>query len=160
MVVIAVMIGWLLDHPNVEQSLLSPAEVDQLVENDVEGYYSQYAASHFALQVWVNNVWVTALCLGLGILGLPLVKVLYDNIVNLAIIGSIMMRHDRGELFWGLILPHGLLELTAVFVAGGVGFRLFWSWVEPGDHVAFPGARSRGAHRRYGRARAWSSYSW
>ena len=44
-----------------------------------------------------------------------------------------MMRHDRGELFWGLILPHGLLELTAVFVAGGVGFRLFWSWVEPGD---------------------------
>jgi uncharacterized membrane protein SpoIIM required for sporulation len=76
---------------------------------------------------------VTALCLGLGILGLPLVKVLFDNIANLAIIGSVMIRHDRGELFWGLILPHGLLELTAVFVAGGVGFRLFWSWVEPGD---------------------------
>jgi uncharacterized membrane protein SpoIIM required for sporulation len=132
-VVTAVMMWWLLDHPNVEQSLLSPAEVDQLVNNDFEGYYSEYAASHFAAQVWVNNAWVCALCLGLGILGLPLVKVLFDNIVNLAVIGSIMTRHDRGELFWGLILPHGLLELTAVFVAGGVGFRLFWSWVEPGD---------------------------
>ena len=131
--VTAVMMWWLLDHPNVEQSLLSPGEVDQLVNNDFEGYYSEYAASHFAAQVWINNAWVTALCLGLGILGLPLVKVLFDNIANLAIIGSIMMRHDRGELFWGLILPHGLLELTAVFVAGGVGFRLFWSWVEPGD---------------------------
>ena len=32
-----------------------------------------------------------------------------------------MIRHDHGEQFWGLILPHGLLELTAVFVAGGVG---------------------------------------
>ena len=132
-VVTAVMMWWLIDHPNVEQSLLSPGEVDQLVNNDFEGYYSEYAASHFAAQVWINNAWVTALCLGLGILGLPLVKVLFDNIANLAIIGSIMMRHDRGELFWGLILPHGLLELTAVFVAGGVGFRLFWSWVEPGD---------------------------
>ena len=131
--VTAVMMWWLLDHPNVEQSLLSPSEVDQLVNNDFEGYYSQYAASHFAAQVWVNNAWVSALCLGLGILGLPLVKVLFDNVSNLAVIGSIMTRHDRGELFWGLILPHGLLELTAVFVAGGVGFRLFWSWVEPGD---------------------------
>jgi uncharacterized membrane protein SpoIIM required for sporulation len=132
-VVTAVMMWWLLDHPAVEQGLLSPDDVDQLVNNDFEGYYSQYAASHFAAQVWVNNAWVTALCLGLGILGLPLVKVLFDNIANLAIIGSVMIRHDRGELFWGLILPHGLLELTAVFVAGGVGFRLFWSWVEPGD---------------------------
>ena len=131
--VTAVMIWWLLDHPNVEQSLLSPDEVDQLVNNDFEGYYSTYAASHFAAQVWVNNAWVAALCLGLGILGLPLVKVLFSNVANLAIIGSIMIRHDRGGLFWGLILPHGLLELTAVFIAGGVGFRLFWSWVEPGD---------------------------
>jgi uncharacterized membrane protein SpoIIM required for sporulation len=131
--VTAVMMWWLLDHPNVEQSLLSPGDVDQLVNNDFAGYYSEYAASHFAAQVWVNNAWVTALCLGLGILGLPLVKVLFDNVANLAVIGSIMTRHDRGELFWGLILPHGLLELTAVFVAGGVGFRLFWSWVEPGD---------------------------
>jgi uncharacterized membrane protein SpoIIM required for sporulation len=129
----AVMIWWLLDHPNVEQSLLSPAAIDQLVNNDFEGYYSEYAASHFAAQVWINNAWVAALCLAFGVLGLPLVKILFDNIANLAIIGSIMMRHDRGELFWGLILPHGLLELTAVFVAAGVGFRLFWSWVEPGD---------------------------
>jgi uncharacterized membrane protein SpoIIM required for sporulation len=132
-VVTAVMMWWLLDHPDAEQSLLSAAEIDQLVNNDFEGYYSQYAAGHFAAQVWVNNAWVAALCLGLGILGVPLVTVLFGNIANLAIIGSIMMRHDRGELFWGLILPHGLLELTAVFVAGGVGFRLFWSWVEPGD---------------------------
>ena len=132
-VVVAVMMWWLLDHPNVEQSLMSPHEVDQLVGNDFEGYYSEYAASHFAAQVWVNNAWVSALCIALGILGFPLVYLLFNNILNLAIIGSIMTRHDRGELFWGLILPHGLLELTAVFVAGGVGARLFWSWIEPGQ---------------------------
>ena len=53
-----VMMWWLLDHPNVEQSLLSPRDVDQLVNHDFAGYYSTYAASHFAAEVWTNNVWV------------------------------------------------------------------------------------------------------
>lgn len=132
-VVTAVMMWWLLEHPNVEQSLISPEAVDQLVEEDFESYYSRYAASHFAAQVWINNAWVAALCLALGILGAPVVWLLFQNIANLAIIGSIMTRHGQGGHFWGLILPHGLLELTAVFVAGGVGLRLFWSWVEPGS---------------------------
>jgi uncharacterized membrane protein SpoIIM required for sporulation len=132
-VVTAVMMLWLLDHPNVEQSLLSPEEIDQLVNNDFEGYYSEYAASHFALEVWINNAWVAALCIALGILGLPVIYLLFNNVTNLAVIGSIMHRHDHGQQFWGLILPHGLLELTAVFVAGGVGLRLFWSWIEPGE---------------------------
>ncbi|WP_278256930.1 stage II sporulation protein M [Nocardioides convexus] len=96
-------------------------------------YYSENAASAFATHVWLNNTWVSGLCIALGILGLPVLWLLFQNIANLAIVGSIMMRHDRGEVFWGLILPHGLLELTCVFVAGGVGIRLFWSWVEPGS---------------------------
>jgi uncharacterized membrane protein SpoIIM required for sporulation len=128
-----VMMWWLLDHPNVEQTLISPRDVDRLVNHDFSGYYSQYAAGHFAAQVWTNNVWVAALCLALGVLGVPVLYLLFQNIANLAIIGSIMTRHGHAAEFWGLILPHGMLELTAVFVAGGVGLRLFWSWVEPGD---------------------------
>ncbi len=130
--VTGVMTWWLLGNPAVEQSLLSPEQVDQLVNQDFENYYSEYAASHFALQVWVNNAWVAALCLALGILGVPVVYLLFSNLSNLAIIGSIMLRNDHGGHFFGLLLPHGLLELTAVFVAAGVGLRLFWSWVEPG----------------------------
>ncbi|WGX98253.1 stage II sporulation protein M [Nocardioides sp. L-11A] len=132
-VVVAVMMIWLGEHPQVEQSLLSPQEIDQLVDSDFESYYSENAAGAFATHVWINNAWVSALCIGLGILGLPVLYLLFQNVANLAIVGSIMTRHDRGELFWGLIIPHGLLELTCVFVAGGVGLRLFWSWVEPGQ---------------------------
>ncbi|HEX3930049.1 MAG TPA: stage II sporulation protein M [Nocardioides sp.] len=129
----AVMMVWLLHHPDVEQTMLSPRQVDQLVNHDFSGYYSQYAASHFAAEVWTNNVWVSALCLSLGVLGVPVLYLLFQNIANLAVIGSIMTRHGHAAQFWGLILPHGMLELTAVFVAGGVGLRLFWAWVEPGD---------------------------
>ncbi len=129
----AVMMLWLLENPNVQQSLMSPSEVDQLVNEDFENYYSEYAAGHFAAQVWINNAWVATLCLALGVLGFPVIYLLFQNVANLAIIGSIMHRADHGGHFWGLLLPHGLLELTAVFVAGGVGLRLFWSWVEPGS---------------------------
>ena len=132
-VVTAIMIWWLLRHPEVEQSLLGPEQVKQLVEHDIEGYYSEHAASSFATQVWVNNVWVSFICIALGVLGLPVIYSMFQNISNLAILGTLMHRHDRGGLFWGLILPHGLLELTAVFVAGAVGLRIFWSWIDPGS---------------------------
>lgn len=133
--VAAVMTTWLLQHPGVQSSLISPAEADRLVDVDFELYYSEYAASHFAAQVWTNNAWVAALCIALGVLGLPVVWLLFQNIANVAVIGALMISHDRGSLFFGLILPHGLLELTAVFVAAGVGLRLFWSWVEPGSRT-------------------------
>lgn len=130
--VAAVMTWWLLAHPQVESSLMSPREIKRLVEVDFESYYSEHAASHFAAQVWTNNAMVAALCLALGILGLPVLYLVLQNLLNVAVIGSVMIRHDRGSLFFGLILPHGLLELTAVFVAAGVGLRFFWAWVDPG----------------------------
>jgi uncharacterized membrane protein SpoIIM required for sporulation len=123
--VAAVMMTWLLQHPGAESSLVSPAEAERLVNVDFERYYSEYAASHFAAQVWTNNAWVAALC----------VDLLFQNVANVAVIGALMISHHRGSLFFGLILPHGLLELTAVFVAAGVGLRLFWSWVEPGPRT-------------------------
>jgi uncharacterized membrane protein SpoIIM required for sporulation len=130
--VAAVLMVWLLHHPGVQSSLIPPAEARRLVNNDFAGYYSEYAASHFAAQVWTNNAWVAALCIAFGVFGLPVVWVLYQNVLNVSVIGALMIQHGRGSLFWGLILPHGMLELTAVFVAAGVGLRLFWSWVEPG----------------------------
>ena len=80
--VAAVMMPWLLEHPGVESSLLSPAEADRLVNVDFERYYSEYAASHFAAQVWTNNAWVAALCIALGVLGLPVVYLLFSNIAQ------------------------------------------------------------------------------
>ena len=67
--VAAVMIWWLLQHPQVEQSLLDPKQINQLVNSDFENYYSESAASHFAAQVWTNNAWVAAICIAFGVLG-------------------------------------------------------------------------------------------
>ena len=47
-------------------------------------------------------------------------------------------------MFFGLITPHGLLELTAVFVAAAAGLRLFWAWVDPGPRPALQALAQEG----------------
>ena len=132
-VVVGLVLGWwLVRNPVVEQALMSTEQVQALVNVQFESYYSEHAASSFSTLVWVNNAWVAARCIGMGVLGFPVVWVLWQNITNVAVIGSLMHRHGRAEVFWGLITPHGLLELMAIFVAAGVGLRLFWAWVAPG----------------------------
>ncbi len=133
---LAVVVGWwFLSHPQFESSLMSPSEIEKLVNTDFENYYSEFAATNFAALVWTHNAWLTAICIAFGVLGVPVVYLLFENILNLGFMGAIMINHDRGALFFGLILPHGLLELTAVFIAGATGLRLFWAWVEPGPRT-------------------------
>lgn len=123
---------WIYFNPQLHDLLGSPAMIKQLVNHDFEAYYSEYAHSHFAASVWVNNAWVSAQAVIFGVTGVHVLYLLANNMLGLAVNGALMTYYGKGTLFWGLILPHGLLELTAVFVACGAGLRLFWSWVSPG----------------------------
>lgn len=132
-VVVAVVLGvWVARNPSVQTSFISPQAAQELVNHDFRHYYSQYGGADFATHVWTNNAWVAALCIALGVLGFPILWVLWTNVVNVGVQAGIMVSYGHGGEFFGLILPHGILELTAVFVAAGCGLRLFWSWVEPG----------------------------
>jgi uncharacterized membrane protein SpoIIM required for sporulation len=137
------MAWWLAGSPEVQAAVASPEEIQQLVQNDFEGYYSESAATGFAARVWTNNAWVAAVCFILGITGIGVVYILLSNAVNLGLVGGLMAINHRLDLFFGLITPHGLLELTAVFVAAGAGLSVFWAWIDPG-----PIPRSRSVAER------------
>lgn len=144
-VLVGLVLGWwLVRNPVVENSLMSPEDVALLVNVQFESYYSEHAASSFSTLVWVNNAWVAARCIGMGVLGVPVIWILWQNIANVAVIGSLMHRHGRAEVFWGLLTPHGLLELMAIFVAAGVGLRLFWAWVAPGRRTRLANLAAEG----------------
>jgi uncharacterized membrane protein SpoIIM required for sporulation len=95
-------------------------------------YYSEYPAQEFALRVWTNNAFLTGQCLAAGILILPVIYLLINNLLNLAVAGGTMIASGHTAEFFGLIIPHGLLELTGVFVAAGAGLRIGWAWIAPG----------------------------
>lgn len=126
---------WVAGSPDVQAAMGAPEEIRQLVERDFEDYYSANPAGSFAAQVWTNNAWIAAGSLILGIALVPVVFILGINAVNIAQTGGLMAAHGRLDVFFGLITPHGLLELTAVFVAAGAGLRLGWSWIEPGGRT-------------------------
>lgn len=134
---VGLVVGWwVAANPEVQASIATPEQVRQLVEHDFEDYYSSSPASSFAARVWTNNAWVAALCIALGgFFGLPVVYLLWTNAFNVGLVGGLMAAHGRLDLFFGLILPHGMLELTCVFVAAGTGLRLGWTLVDPGQET-------------------------
>ncbi len=130
--VVLAVTWWGLVHPELYASRLSPREVAAYVDTDFANYYREFPHHEFAALVWVNNAWVSALCIALGVLGLPVAYLLWTNALNLGLVAAMMVGHERTALFLGLVVPHGLLELTAVVVAGATGLRVCWAWVDPG----------------------------
>lgn len=131
-VIAAAMMLWLRAHPDRINRLLSSDEVRQLVDHDFSDYYSAHPARSFAAQVWTNNALVAAMALFLGVTLVGTLYLLWSNTVNLGIVGGAMLGAGKSGVFFGLLLPHGMLELTAVFIAGGIGLRTGWAWVAPG----------------------------
>lgn len=132
---VVVLIGfWVAGSHEVQSAIGTPTEIDELVSHDVQSYYSEHPAASFALQVWVNNSWVATTCIAMSVvLGLPIPLVLFDNAANVGLIAGLMFQAGKGDFLLGLLLPHGLLELTAVFLAAAIGMRLGWSVISAGN---------------------------
>ena len=127
---------WVATHPEVQASIAPPERIRDLVEHEYEDYYSSAPAGSFALRVWTNNAWVSALCIAFGgLFGLPVIYLLWENALNVGVGAGLMAANGRLAQFLGLILPHGMLELTCVFVAAGTGLRLGWTLVDPGPYT-------------------------
>jgi len=132
---VVVLIGiWVAGSPEVQGAISTPEEIDQLVNHDFASYYTEHPAGSFALRVWVNNSWVAAQCIAFAILlGIPIPWVLFQNAANLGLVAGLMFHAGKANVLLGLLTPHGLLELTAVFLAGAAGMRLGWTVISPGD---------------------------
>jgi uncharacterized membrane protein SpoIIM required for sporulation len=128
----AALIGYVVARPGVARLFMSDDEIQSLVNQDFVGYYSEYHAQNFAAEVWTNNALLTAQCLAAGVLILPVFYLLGANLLNVGLSGGVMIEYGKGDVFFTMIAPHGLLELTAVFVAAGIGLRIGWAWIAPG----------------------------
>lgn len=88
--------------------------------------------------IFFNNLQATILAFIGGIaLGLGSLYALVSNALLLGSLAGAYQAAGKAGVFWPLILPHGLLELSAICIGAGAGLRIGWSVVDPGD-------RSRG----------------
>jgi len=132
LLVAAVAGWWMVTNPDVLNTVVTPEEQRYIAEQAFASYYSEYPSASFAALVWTNNAIIAALCVATGITGLYPAQILFSNSLNVGVMWAVMRVQGAEGVFWSLILPHGLLELSCVFVAGAAGMRLFWAWLVPG----------------------------
>ena len=86
-----------------------------------------------ASQIFTNNIVVTLLAFGGGILlGLGTVLVLIQNGVLLGAVAGLSIGAGNGRPFFALVTAHGVLELSCICVAAAAGLRIGWAIVDPG----------------------------
>ncbi len=131
---VAAMGIWIGNSTAALEASAPEALREAYVNEDFETYYSSAPAAQFATEVTVNNIQVSILAFAGGIvLCLGAALILLTNGANLGVALGLFIAAGQQPKFWGLILPHGLLELTAVVIAGAAGLRLGWAIIAPGD---------------------------
>ena len=129
------VIGWWIGTSDDARDASAPQEVrDALIESEFEDYYSSEPAGQFSTRVFLNNVQVAILAFAAGVgLGLGTLYILAFNGMSVGLALGLFTNAGQWQSFWVLILPHGLLELAAVIVAGAAGLSLGWAIISPGD---------------------------
>jgi uncharacterized membrane protein SpoIIM required for sporulation len=112
-----------------------------------------------ASEIMTNNMFVSFLTFAGGIVpGLAIVSwvafrsiipdtipMLFINGMLLGVIGAACWFYDMSLSLWSFVAPHGVLELPAIFIAGGAGLLITRSMLFPGllprrDAIARAGA--------------------
>jgi uncharacterized membrane protein SpoIIM required for sporulation len=125
---------WIDRSPAALQAAAPPAVREAYINHDFQSYYSSAPAAEFASRVFTNNIQVAFEAFALGILlCLGAAWLLLVNGANLGLVAGMFAAVGQQPKFWGLVLPHGMLELTSVFIAGASGLRLGWTIIDPGD---------------------------
>ena len=84
--------------------------------------------------IMTNNLTVSFVTFAGGILfGLGTLWSLYQNGMMLGVIGAACHQYGMSIALWSFVAPHGSLELPAILIAGGAGFRLGHAMLFPGS---------------------------
>jgi uncharacterized membrane protein SpoIIM required for sporulation len=84
--------------------------------------------------IMTNNLTVSFVTFASGIaFGLGTFFYLYVNGMMLGVIGAACHQYGMSIALWSFVAPHGSLELPAILIAGGAGFRLGHSMLFPGS---------------------------
>ncbi|NJN29213.1 MAG: stage II sporulation protein M [Synechococcales cyanobacterium RM1_1_8] len=147
--IIGGLIGWWLawGDPNFV-SLMLPESLIRKVRDDGELWMGSILSGTDptdAVGLMINNTSVAFRTTAGGMLGgLGTVYILFFNGLLIGAAATLVGQNNLAYPFWAFVLPHGSLELPAIFVAGAAGLLI-------GRALLFPGQYSRtDALKHYG----------
>jgi uncharacterized membrane protein SpoIIM required for sporulation len=125
--------GGLLDDALIP--LVVPPHLIQQVEKGQVWFDSILAIKPLASSmIMTNNITVGFMAFALGItFGIGTVYVIVFNGLLLGVLAALCYTHALSTPFWSFVLPHGVIELTAILIAGAAGLLLATALIAPGD---------------------------
>lgn len=83
--------------------------------------------------IMTNNLSVTFMTFALGITcGIGTAWMMIVNGLLIGVVGAATFRAGMAVALWSFVAPHGVLELPAIFIAGGAGFEIARGMLFPG----------------------------
>ncbi|MFD1360631.1 stage II sporulation protein M [Lentibacillus salinarum] len=118
---------------------LLPEQVAQSVNPEqLDSGNDSIDASLMSAQIMTNNIQVAFLAFAGGItFGILTVYIMVSNGIMVGALAGLYWHYGSSYEFWAYIVPHGVIELTAIFIAGGAGLLM-------GYRLFVPGPFSRG----------------
>jgi len=133
--VLGALAGWLtvLLRPDLVATLVPPQVLDQASQGHLGNETLKQFAPALAAFIIQNNIVVSFACLASGIgLGIPTAYILASNGWTLGTLGAAVHQAGYDAGFWALIVPHGAIELSVIFIAGAAGLMIGDSLLRPG----------------------------
>lgn len=126
-------------------ALIVPPQLIQKVEEGTVWFDSILAVKPLASSIiMTNNISVSFLAFAMGMtFGLGTLYLMVFNGLMVGSLAGLCYTHGLGVPFWSFVLPHGVIELTAIFTAGGAGFLLGGALLFPGDLPRTEALRNR-----------------
>ena len=118
-------------RPDLRSALVPQSLFDQMARGRIQANVPDAPlAASFIIQ---NNIRVALVCFAGGVLvGLPTAFVLLVNGWMLGTIAAAVHTGGYDLAFWSLIVPHGVIELSVIVIAGGTGLMLGAALLRPG----------------------------
>lgn len=86
--------------------------------------------------IMTNNMRVAILAFVSGVtFGLVPIYLLLFNGLLIGALAAVYQQAGSSYAFWAYILPHGVIELTAIFIAGGAGLYMGYRMLVPGRYA-------------------------
>jgi uncharacterized membrane protein SpoIIM required for sporulation len=122
-----------LSHPDFMRSFLGPQMVDTIERHEMWTHSILSIKPQASSQIMTNNMSVAFTTFAAGITaGIGTIYLLFFNGVMLGVIASACWLSGMSLQLWSFVASHGVLELPAIFIAGGAGLRLAQALLFPG----------------------------
>ena len=139
------VVGYVMirERPALAEELLSPgmvARAEAAAENQTEGrgYAETSKEDRPQTAAWIitNNITVSFGTFVGGLTGgLLTAWLLFTNGMMLGLVLGLFKNYQAMNYLLTFVLGHGVLELTAIFISAGAGFRLAKAIIAPGDRT-------------------------